>query len=162
MSYILKAKHWQIFLLIVGLPILGDSTGLYSIQMVLIFLSASVLFGWLWSIENEISKLLIGLVSRTITFRVSFSLVILYFIVSIILLYSGISFESIYWLLLHFVCISLVFTIFYKCAKLIKYAELNREPEFSEVMSYFILIWFFPIGIWIIQPKLNRIIGEKS
>lgn len=43
-------------------------------------------------------------------------------------------------------------------AKLLKSVELKREAMFSEFSSDFLLILFFPIGIWIIQPRLNKII----
>ncbi|MEN9640511.1 MAG: hypothetical protein RLZZ262_2380, partial [Bacteroidota bacterium] len=38
----------------------------------------------------------------------------------------------------------------------IKLLELQREVRFSEFIREFFLIWFFPIGIWFIQPKINR------
>jgi len=40
-------------------------------------------------------------------------------------------------------------------AKTIKLAELQRSVTFSDFAGEFFLIWFFPIGIWFVQPKVN-------
>ena len=48
-------------------------------------------------------------------------------------------------------------TIFF-VAKTIKTAELQRQVYFKECIITFFLLYFLPIGIWFIQPKINRII----
>ena len=53
--------------------------------------------------------------------------------------------------------LAFLFCIYYN-AKLIKSVELKKEANFADFSSDFFLILFFPIGIWIIQPKLNKII----
>lgn len=47
--------------------------------------------------------------------------------------------------------------VFYKVPKSLKSIELGRKVKFSECIVELILIALFPIGIWIIQPRLNRI-----
>lgn len=49
------------------------------------------------------------------------------------------------------------FYLFYFCAKTLKSSEIGREADFSESIGYFFLIWFHFIGLWIIQPSVNRI-----
>jgi hypothetical protein len=45
--------------------------------------------------------------------------------------------------------------IIYFTAKTIKTVELQRAVKFSDFIAEFFMIWFFPIGIWLIQPKIN-------
>ena len=53
-----------------------------------------------------------------------------------------------------------MFYYLYFVAKTIKIAELQKKLEFVNFASEFFLIWFYPIGIWFIQPKINKIIEE--
>jgi len=46
--------------------------------------------------------------------------------------------------------------IFYFVAKSVKSTVLARVPIFSEYLPEIIQIWFFPIGIWWLQPSINE------
>lgn len=50
---------------------------------------------------------------------------------------------------------------FYALAKSIKTIELNRKVTFSDYLGEFLLLWFFPVGIWILQPKINAILNNR-
>ena len=43
-------------------------------------------------------------------------------------------------------------------AKMLQSVELQREAVYAEYSSDFFLIWFFPLGVWSIQPRINRIV----
>ncbi len=45
-------------------------------------------------------------------------------------------------------------------AKTLKSSELKREAKISDYLGDFFLVWFFPIGIWIIQPRIHKLINE--
>jgi hypothetical protein len=47
---------------------------------------------------------------------------------------------------------------FYFVAKTFKTVELQREVAFSDFVGEFFLLLLFPIGVWIIQPKINKMI----
>ena len=54
-----------------------------------------------------------------------------------------------------------MFCIFYSLyfvAKTFKTVELQRETTFSDFAGEFFLIWFYPVGVWIIQPKVNKMV----
>ena len=51
---------------------------------------------------------------------------------------------------------SMVFT-----ARVIKSVELQRKARFEDAVAEFFLIWFFLIGVWILQPKINRIFSGE-
>ncbi|QHL87240.1 hypothetical protein GU926_07260 [Nibribacter ruber] len=42
-------------------------------------------------------------------------------------------------------------------AKTIKSIELSKEARFGDYFFYSFLILFLPFGIWILQPRINRI-----
>lgn len=52
--------------------------------------------------------------------------------------------------------------IFYKVPKSLKSIELGHKAKFSEFLLDLILFAIFPIGVWIIQPRINRIYAVKE
>lgn len=48
--------------------------------------------------------------------------------------------------------------VFYFAAKTIKTAETQKEMKFGDFASEFFLIVFFPIGVWILQPRINKLV----
>jgi len=50
---------------------------------------------------------------------------------------------------------------FYFAAKTIRSAELQKPIKFSDFVWEIFLIVFFPVGIWLIQPKINKM-AEKT
>lgn len=51
--------------------------------------------------------------------------------------------------------------LYYFAARSIKTAELQQEQRFSDFIGEFFLIWFSFIGIWILQPRLNRLVADQ-
>lgn len=50
----------------------------------------------------------------------------------------------------------------YFVAKTITSVEMKKESHFSDYIGDFFLIWFFPVGIWFVQPRINKIILDNS
>jgi hypothetical protein len=46
-------------------------------------------------------------------------------------------------------------------ADLLIRAETGKPAPFIEVAGQFLLIWFFVIGVWFIQPRINRLYAER-
>ena len=59
---------------------------------------------------------------------------------------------------LHLFSMFCIFYCLYFVAKTFKTVELQREVSFSDFAGEFFMIWFFLIGIWIVQPKVNKMI----
>jgi len=58
-----------------------------------------------------------------------------------------------------------MFRIFYSMyfvAKTIKTAELQRKVGFGDFVGEFFLLWFYFIGVWIVQPKVNKLYGKEN
>lgn len=47
-------------------------------------------------------------------------------------------------------------------AKNLKKTELQRPVGFSDFITEFLLILFFPIGVWILQPRVNKLFEDPG
>lgn len=54
---------------------------------------------------------------------------------------------------------SLIYFVYFS-AKTIQTIELNKELKFKEFSRVFFLILFLPVGIWFIQPRINKIYSK--
>ncbi|MGB3344324.1 MAG: hypothetical protein WBA61_10455 [Aequorivita sp.] len=60
-----------------------------------------------------------------------------------------------------------LFTILYLIsifliAKIFKIAKMGHAVTWADSILEFILLWFYPIGIWIIQPRVNKMMDGKK
>ena len=51
---------------------------------------------------------------------------------------------------------------FYFIGKELKAVELQRPVGFSDFAGEFFLLWFYYIGIWILQPRINKLFDEHQ
>ena len=191
----LRAKHWQLFSMLIGLPVLGymimfallfsyatttndlDDTTLKSFTVIIpaiVILVMSILFGWFWSIAIGLQSKIPATVKMKVNkFKVFFFIPIVYiFSVLVFMTLFGLSdfelnsdFNSVLpvgllaiMLPLHFLSMFGIFYSLYFVAKTYKTAELQREVSFSDFAGEFFMIWFYFVGIWIIQPKINEMV----
>lgn len=51
--------------------------------------------------------------------------------------------------------------MFYILGKMLKTAELQRIPKGDEFMGEILLFWISLVGIWILRPRINKLVeGE--
>ncbi|WP_338770098.1 hypothetical protein WAF17_11240 [Bernardetia sp. ABR2-2B] len=200
---ILEAKHWQLFFLLVGVPVglfltigviiysmLKDGTppdpkkifevfSIIKFFPLIIVLFTSLLFSWFWSVANGLQSVVPTTVEmKTTKFRTFSIIPLLYvsgFCVFIFVSISKIKPQALLqdlpqipmeWLtpillILHILSIFGIFYTMYFTAKTLKTVELQREVKFSDFVSEFFMFWFFPVGLWILQPRINEI-SEKE
>lgn len=198
---ILRAKHWQLFSIIFGLPFLIYLFMVYQILssignveaadpdpsvilgyakylIAFAFISAIVYWLWYWSIGVGLnSKVPEDIKLPNTTFKVFLLLPAIY-------LFAVLAFVLVMMsklpeleaggeppfnpgllaliLPLHFFSIFCIFYCIYFVAKTIKTVELQRKVTFSDFVAEFFLVWFFPIGIWILQPTINKLVDKDS
>ena len=181
----LRMKHWQFFLLTVGLPFIFQivfmgtlvATQNVSAAMTFYFPIMMILFtggliGWMFSIGFRFNALLpeganmkIGFYKFTVIFPVIYTLIILFGI-------SGLMTNieagndpnpAIFALILpvHFFAMFCMFYMLYFTSKTLKTVELQKKIGFGDYAGEFFLMWFFPIGIWILQPRINKIFEDN-
>ena len=61
---------------------------------------------------------------------------------------------------LHLVAMFGMFYALIFCAKSLVMAERQQRVSFGDYVLPLFLIWFYPVGVWFIQPRLNSI-GRK-
>lgn len=176
----LKAKHWEIFILTIILPFVLQTilavvafTGnnpsdvnkyLPILTIVLIF----GVFGWFWSIGVGLQSHISSQIRiNTDKFKLFFIIPLIYLIV--VSLPIGDNHETIFTsgnaaiiIPFHLFSMFCIFHSIYFVAKTLKTVELQRAVTFSDFAGDFFLIWFFPIGIWIIQPKINKFVENND
>jgi hypothetical protein len=185
MDIFLKAKHWQIFLVSFGLPslieiiampfmILGNNPAIIlKIMPILMFFFAGGFFGWIWAIATGLqSKVPTGIIMKVKKFKIFFFIPIVYLLLIVVFMGkmmggmpdmpepSGATIGLIMAIVfpLHIISMFGIFYSFYFAAKTYKTVELQREVSFSDFAGEFFLIWFYPVGVWIVQPKINQMI----
>ncbi|WP_318309479.1 hypothetical protein [Flagellimonas crocea] len=196
----LKAKHWQLFLLMIGVPLLSqvhmylkiwpinssstseivtDERGFTQVLdekfiqfdwYPIFLLSFSLLFfGWLWSLAIGLQKWApTGISMKTNRFKIFFFIPLIY-ILLIFTSWTGIisgngsifklNFGGMISIIipLHLISMFGIFHSIYFAAKTIKTVDLKRKVGFGDFAGEFFLIWFYIFGIWIIQPKVNKL-----
>jgi hypothetical protein len=184
----LKAKHWQIFIAIFIIPYSlrllamaitnNDQEKIMDFTPIIILVFFLGVFGWLWSIATGLKeKIPTGINMKIKKFKLFLLIPIFYTPVVFNIfdlvfdsveksngepngLIIGISFAIIF--PLHILSIFGLFYSFYFAAKTYKTVELQREVSFSDFAGDFFLLLFFPIGVWIIQPNINKMITKYA
>ena len=62
---------------------------------------------------------------------------------------------------LHIFSMFCIFYCIYFNAKILKAVELQRPVTFSDYAGEFFMIWMFPIGIWILQTRINKLFDSR-
>lgn len=172
-----RAKHWQIFLLFVAifvigeLPLLGyvtsgpkspeDSAEAFLVVEAVTVVSALCYLLWLWSMGSFLNSLLQpGLRLRIGVFSFTVALTSLYVLgfVAHFQSVSPLAFAALMPLLL--LAAFCMFYNFYFVSKSLAIAETGKSAPFNEYAGAFFLLWFYPIGIWFIQPRINRLYAK--
>lgn len=191
----LKAKHWQLFLLTYGIPMIfqfimigskisnfgtkanPDPTMMFSYMKfypIIMIIFMGVFFGWFWSVAVGLqSKVPENIKMKVKKFKIFFFIPMVYILC--IMVFMGITMNGLMSngqepsggligrmiaiiVPLHLFSMFCIFYSLYFVAKTFKTVELQREVEFSDFAGEFFMIWFYPIGIWIVQPKINKLI----
>lgn len=185
MNIFLRMKHWQLFLLMVGIPIIIEFIGLgimfttrdpksmFFVFPLIMFFSIIINLGWFNALGINLTKKLPETVKMKLNkfkwflyFPMIYMLILSVFILGIL---NGLSFGLIPTPLLlllilpiHLFSMFCLFYCLYYIAKTFKAVELQRPVIFNDYAGEFFLLWFFPIGLWIIQPRINKLFAESS
>lgn len=159
MRRILSLKHWQLFLLfLTGFWVspgpLKEIINSIAIITFLVWIYSIVIFGKEKATTSGVSYPL-----NITFFKLNILLIILFYP---IVLFDPISGPEINLLTVIFALSGcyILFGILYAttaAAKTIESLEQKRNVPFSDYFLTFILILFSVIGVWIIQPKVNKI-----
>lgn len=190
MNYFLKAKHWQLFLLMFGLPFLlqgmmigqmlssipiaGDGNPSinmpFYLLMIPVFLVIVMFWGWSWSVGVGIqafipSELRLNVKQFKVFLIIPF-VYILFFLGMIMnaLNLEGILEENLLFFIFpaHLLAMCCSFYCIYFIAKTIKTAELQQKVTFGDILGTLFLLFIYQLGIWSIQPRINKLIQQQK
>lgn len=176
MKFFLKIKAWQLFLLLmipVFIPyiatISAGNTWITIWDMLISTGIACILaIGWFWTLGLELNKKLdknIRPPQRFFKFSMVYTVVYMFvFFVSFSQASQGKNVSTLFVLIIPFHLFTMVcmFYVLYFVSKNLVMAQKKQVVSFSSYLVPFLLLSFYPIGLWIIQPKVNRIFGVQS
>lgn len=177
MNRMVKIKHWQLFILLFLLPVillfslpdevvLDDSPeGLASSLVIMAFYLAILLF-WVLTLGYKLYNRIpssVNLKTEYFIFLSALMLVVAYiaFLFWTILNFSNKkqvpSFLFPTLTLMSFVAIASTFYCWRFIAKVLKIVELKRAVSMNEWFSDAVAFFFYPAGLWSLQPRVNKI-----
>lgn len=178
-SFFLRAKHWQVFILVFGTYFVGQmvlvgsilasspSHGVFAegglLGGLVMTLSTLGIFVWFWSLGSFFSSIVQPeLKMKSGFFRVA----LIYPLFYIVFFVATFQESSPRWLglilPLHLFAMVCMFYLLYFVAKNLVLAETSKPATFYDYAGPFFLLWFFPIGIWIVQPRVNRLYSDRK
>jgi len=174
---ILSAKHWQLFTLMFIIPIvfivfgeniisntLSKETFIY-LKKFFQVLNIVVLFSWIWEIFTTFQN---GIIEKTKNnrFKIFFFISLIYLIIYNVFLENIIGRiehnQKRILLSLHILSIFGIIHSIYFAAKSFKTYKLNKRTKFMDFIGDFFLLLIYPIGIWIMQPKINDLLKKTT
>jgi hypothetical protein len=171
---LLKLNHWQVFLLIYGIPILTlfvpfrtlvNPSFKVVLAVVYIYFMLAV-FSWPLAIGMEFFKRLPSSVSISKR-NFIFHFVCICIFIFIIAISNWIypewikTYSAIFIVLICYYFISALIVVRF-ASKVFASVELGRVAKVSEYVGYIFAIWFSFMGIWIVQPKIKNIINQTT
>ena len=182
MKIFLKIKNWQLFLLFVApfmLPFLlsNDYHFIVKITVVISFVALPyiIFLIWFYSIGNFLGKL-----EETSTYKprklFNYNILVVFLYITFIYLIAFIKsdgsfstdfviastdsqsnplFTGPFAAIIMLISLYIIFAVLYNFYFIAKYISFYKNN--SKKWIYFFLTWFFPLGLWFIQPIINKL-----
>ena len=171
---ILRAKHWQVFIILVILPLIAEfattllipgdvnpSNGETLLSMTTMFFYLACVLAWFWAVGSFSSSI----VAPDLQMKDGFFYFALIYPLLYIPLFISIVFKpgptTLLISPLHLFGMYCMFYALYFVSKSLAMAETGRSVTFYEYAGPFFLIWFYPLGVWLIQPKINQLYAPR-
>lgn len=164
MRFLLQLKHWQLFTLTFGLSFIGSIIRLpIVIMQIAACLTMAGVFGWIWAIANVLHpKLPGGIGLSNWKFRMSLLLAVMIFawLEGTLIFKTGEVPPSVLIVAILIYLALMVISVLH-AAKTFKSVELKKRVTFAVYIGEAFLIWLSPIGIWLLQPRLNALVRSE-
>lgn len=164
MNFFLSAKHWQIFLILLLGSFLINFTIEYDLTLTLLLRAIGMLIYYSWYLF--IGHGLFGYLHRKV--ELNYNLFIINFFVWMaayiaIIIYSdgsGMIFTGFAAIPMFYVLYAVIYVFLFP-ARVLKSVEIRNKASFSEYIGYVLMMIFWPIGVWILQPQINKIVEAE-
>lgn len=165
MNFILRLKHWQVFLiLIVGLFIgnfeIKDNQ---TLTTTLLLIGMTTYFAWILLVGHALYQLLPEKIELNYNLFLinSFIWLTSYIVVMAISDGQGMTFSGVEAIPGFYVFFAFLYFLMFP-ARTLKSIEKDRKADIGECIGDFFLIVFLPIGIWFLQPRINKVTADKQ
>ena len=163
-----QARAWHIFMLTFGLFLIYDLCfDLFSNDIHTYLLGKNIagvvcsffVLAWIWGVRNALQdKISVSLRQYNLLFRLFFVFVCVYLLsMEFYFLIYGVFPQSLTLLICHLLAILFLAGAMLLLSRDLVLAESNKRPIAEEYFRVFVLILIFPIGIWFIQKRINRL-----
>lgn len=169
MRFFIQAKHWQLFIVFI-LAMLAPMLSILKnpiLYAVSIAIYMAVYFGWLCSVACECNRRTrLDMQKSPVFMFAGLAYALVYTTILGILLAPAVGNGEPpnMWLIFPFHLFAMI-GIFYSLAftanRLVTF-QRNENVGFVEYRGQFFMFWFFPLGVWFVQPKVNNLLSEKS
>jgi hypothetical protein len=172
MTFLLTIKRWQLFWLMLGPLFINAFVNLdhnAAIDAICTLVFVLTFLGWYLSMGVFLFPKLPPNAGLNFTRFIWFVIIPAVYLVFVIVFLGGYSIGTdgdstgglaVIIVPLHLFCMYCMFWCLVFVAKSLKTVELQRPVTFSDYAGEFFLLWFFPIGIWFIQPRLNKLFAD--
>jgi hypothetical protein len=162
MNFLLKLKTWMLFMLTFVLPVLFSFIPVFGNSINTAWLS--IYIGWIFSIGTSMHALIPDKNKPSVNyFKLNFFLVVLAYILITITGWYKVSLgESFQWVFIP-IMIYLAWGLLYASAFAARMLESMIEGKivsFSDSVKGLFCFWFFPFGLWYIQPAVQRVLNK--
>lgn len=177
MNFFLKAKAWQVFLLLFGAMFVmqlamsiavaasGDPKLIFRLMPLLMAVSMGMVLVWLWTLGTRLYEYApesLRVKPTKLKFGLIYSFIYMLVFLTIFSGTAGAKEPQAMALITPFHLLAMFFMFYsnYFISKHLVMAEEKRPVTFNDFAGPFFLVWFFPIGIWFIQPRINKLYEE--
>lgn len=158
MQSILKLKHWQLFLVqTIGYFCYANSLEDDLVRTILSAFGIFLMTLWILAIGAEAS---LYISKKNVLFLINYLLVIFLYIFAVMSGANKFYVSGIYAVIGFYLLFAMLHIYVFPASTLKKLFLTTTRPEEISSLYIFFLIVFWPIGLWILQPKINRTITE--
>ena len=165
MSSVLTAKHWQIFLFLIFAIVISNFTieGQPLLTGIIKSIGLLIIISWPLVLGIELYRYLPERIEMGNTLFIINGMFILLSITAIMVISNGqgmkFSGSGLMALPVFYFMFAYLHMQFFP-GKILKSIESGRTASFVDYVGYGVLIWIWPLGIWFIQPKINKAVSE--
>jgi len=176
-EFFIRAKAWKVFVIVVGSYLVGTAVFIKSIVdmhyseasimnshylTTIVYLTGfTIPFLWILTLGSAVNALVRpGFKLSLRLFRVAIAFSSTYLALLSLAVRNNRMLNAITPLsLIAMVCMFYALSFTARCLVL---AEKGGPLQFYDYIGPFVLLWFFPFGIWIVQPRINRLWTEAG
>jgi hypothetical protein len=173
--FFLRLKHWQLFLIswaplsqfFILLFTGSDLLNYFPVVLFLFLAGLTTSFIWVWQIVSKLKALFpvmnFGLFRVAFCIPCAYSYMLIFFLLyNLYVQKTNMGITEALFLSLPVISIACIFYGLAFIGRLIRAVELKKMPSLKEYILTSVIMLLPPLGLWFVQPRLNRIVNSYS